>query len=229
MVASGASSRGQCRHGHKICSAAPSSQAPTPHCGAPKARGLTAKARTERSSMVSRCTSSSDTVREVEYYQARRRLSWWRDRRFRKGLPMLARFAIAVASETTSPSSLSRLSCCGSDKCPTGPNLELPRPSLLAPGRGAAAGLGRRAIPRADTPAPQRAGRASRCLGFWCFGSRSAREPQSGLAANRSYREPTTPRGLRCARNSNLGRREAGSRASITADRIVPRAIAKFW
>ena len=36
------------RHGHWTCSAAPSGQAPTPHCGAPQARGLTAKARTER-------------------------------------------------------------------------------------------------------------------------------------------------------------------------------------
>ena len=34
-VITGASSSGQCRHGHRICSAAPSSQAPTPHCGRP--------------------------------------------------------------------------------------------------------------------------------------------------------------------------------------------------
>jgi hypothetical protein len=38
-----------------------------PHGGAPKARGLTAKARTERSSMLPRCASSSDTVREIKY------------------------------------------------------------------------------------------------------------------------------------------------------------------
>jgi hypothetical protein len=55
------------RHGRPVCSAAPSSQAPTPHSGAPKARGLTAKARTERSSMLPRCASLSDTVREIEY------------------------------------------------------------------------------------------------------------------------------------------------------------------
>src|SRR5438445_13046887 len=55
------------RHGRPVCSAAPSSQAPTPHSGAPKARGLTAKARTERSSMLPRCASLSDTAREIEY------------------------------------------------------------------------------------------------------------------------------------------------------------------
>src|SRR2546430_15581876 len=54
------------RHGRPVCSAAPSSQAPTPHSGAPKARGLTAKARTERSSMLPRCASLSDTAREIE-------------------------------------------------------------------------------------------------------------------------------------------------------------------
>jgi transposase len=36
------------------CSAAPSGQAPTPHSGAPKARGLTARTRTERTSVLSR-------------------------------------------------------------------------------------------------------------------------------------------------------------------------------
>jgi hypothetical protein len=35
-------------------------QAPTPHSGAPKARGLTTKAWTKRSPMLSRCASSSD-------------------------------------------------------------------------------------------------------------------------------------------------------------------------
>jgi hypothetical protein len=35
------------------CSAAPSGQAPTPHSGAPKARGLTARTRTERTSVLS--------------------------------------------------------------------------------------------------------------------------------------------------------------------------------
>src|SRR5215472_2124175 len=38
-----------------------------PHSGAPKARGLTAKAPTERSSLLLRCASSSDTVREIKY------------------------------------------------------------------------------------------------------------------------------------------------------------------
>jgi tripartite-type tricarboxylate transporter receptor subunit TctC len=38
-----------------------------PHGGPPKARGLTAKTRTERSSMLPRCASSSDTVREIKY------------------------------------------------------------------------------------------------------------------------------------------------------------------
>jgi hypothetical protein len=38
-----------------------------PHSGAPKARGSTATAPTERSSMLSRCASSSDTVREINY------------------------------------------------------------------------------------------------------------------------------------------------------------------
>jgi tripartite-type tricarboxylate transporter receptor subunit TctC len=37
-----------------------------PHGGPPKARGLTAKTRTERSSMLPRC-ASSDTVREIKY------------------------------------------------------------------------------------------------------------------------------------------------------------------
>src|SRR5262245_40627176 len=55
------------RHGRRVCLAASSGQAPTPHSGAPKARGLTAKARTERSSMLPRCASSSDTVREIKY------------------------------------------------------------------------------------------------------------------------------------------------------------------
>src|SRR5262245_56762072 len=57
----------QWQHGYSICSAAPSNQAPTPHCGAPKARSLTAKARTERSLNLLQCASSSDTVREIEY------------------------------------------------------------------------------------------------------------------------------------------------------------------
>ena len=35
------------RHGCPICSVAPRSQAPKPHRGAPKARGFTARARTE--------------------------------------------------------------------------------------------------------------------------------------------------------------------------------------
>jgi len=38
-----------------------------PHSGVPKARGLTAKAPTERSSLLPRCASSSDTVREIEH------------------------------------------------------------------------------------------------------------------------------------------------------------------
>src|SRR5260370_29528418 len=63
----GASLRTHWRHGRGVCSATPSGQAPTPHDGALKARGLTAKARTERSSMASRCALSSDTVREIKY------------------------------------------------------------------------------------------------------------------------------------------------------------------
>jgi hypothetical protein len=39
------------RHGRPGSSAAPSGQAPTPHSGEPKARGLTAKVRTETSSV----------------------------------------------------------------------------------------------------------------------------------------------------------------------------------
>jgi hypothetical protein len=50
VVITEASWWGQSRHGHWSCSAAPSSQAPTPHRGAPKAWSLTANARTERSS-----------------------------------------------------------------------------------------------------------------------------------------------------------------------------------
>src|SRR5262249_32095595 len=38
-----------------------------PHGGAPKARGLTASARAERSSMFPRCASSSDAVRKIKY------------------------------------------------------------------------------------------------------------------------------------------------------------------
>ncbi len=38
-----------------LCSVALSGQAPTPHSGAPKARGLTAKARTEQSSALPQC------------------------------------------------------------------------------------------------------------------------------------------------------------------------------
>src|SRR5262245_25347747 len=63
----GTAYRAHWRHGWRVCLAASSGQAPTPHSGAPKARGLTAKARTERSSMLPRCTSSSDTVREIKY------------------------------------------------------------------------------------------------------------------------------------------------------------------
>jgi hypothetical protein len=37
------------------------------HSGAPKARGLTAKAATERSSLLLQFASSSDTVREIKY------------------------------------------------------------------------------------------------------------------------------------------------------------------
>jgi hypothetical protein len=40
---------------------------PMPHRGAPEGAGLTAKARTERSSMSPQCASSSDTVREIKY------------------------------------------------------------------------------------------------------------------------------------------------------------------
>src|SRR6266498_5861778 len=43
------------RHGRSLCSVAPSGQAPTPPSGAPKARGLRAKARTEQTSMLPRC------------------------------------------------------------------------------------------------------------------------------------------------------------------------------
>ncbi len=50
-----------------LCSVALSGQAPTPHSGAPKARGLTAKARTERSSALPQCAWLSNTVREIEY------------------------------------------------------------------------------------------------------------------------------------------------------------------
>jgi hypothetical protein len=50
-----------------VCSVALSGQAPKPHSGAPQARGLTANARTERSSMSPQCASSSDTVREIKY------------------------------------------------------------------------------------------------------------------------------------------------------------------
>lgn len=42
------------RYGCPICSVAPRSQAPKPHRGAPKARGFTARARTELSSAISR-------------------------------------------------------------------------------------------------------------------------------------------------------------------------------
>ena len=48
------------RRGRRVCLAASSGQAPTPHSGVPKAR-------TERSSMVWRCMSSSDTVRQIKY------------------------------------------------------------------------------------------------------------------------------------------------------------------
>src|SRR6266498_4473051 len=50
-----------------VCSVALSGQAPTPHSGAPKARGLTAKARTEQSSALPQCAWLSNTVREIEY------------------------------------------------------------------------------------------------------------------------------------------------------------------
>src|SRR6516162_5243107 len=62
------SDEGNARHDrHNLLGRAPSGQAPTPHSGAPKARGLTAKAPTERSSLLPRCASSSDTVREIKY------------------------------------------------------------------------------------------------------------------------------------------------------------------
>ena len=48
------------RHGCPICSAAPSGQAPKPHRGAPKARGLTAKARTELPSCAARQTLANN-------------------------------------------------------------------------------------------------------------------------------------------------------------------------
>jgi hypothetical protein len=44
-----------------------SGQAPMPHSGAPKTRALTAKAPTERSSLLPRCASSSDAVRDTKY------------------------------------------------------------------------------------------------------------------------------------------------------------------
>jgi len=44
-----------------VCSVARSGQAPKPHSGAPQARGLTANAPTEQSSVRSRCASSFDT------------------------------------------------------------------------------------------------------------------------------------------------------------------------
>jgi hypothetical protein len=49
-----------------VCSITLSGQAPKPHGGAPKARGLTAKARIERRSACSDAWPS-DTVREIEY------------------------------------------------------------------------------------------------------------------------------------------------------------------
>src|SRR6266568_3152496 len=55
------------RHGCPVCSVALSGQAPTPHSGAPKARGWTAKARTEQSSALPQCAWLSNTVREIEY------------------------------------------------------------------------------------------------------------------------------------------------------------------
>lgn len=47
-----------CRHGWRICSVAPSGQAPKPPGGAPQARGFTARARTELSSLLPRCARS---------------------------------------------------------------------------------------------------------------------------------------------------------------------------
>src|SRR5262249_44983698 len=61
------SSGAHLRRGCPVCSAALSGQAPAPHSGAPKARGLTAKARTEQSSALPRCAWLSNTVREIEY------------------------------------------------------------------------------------------------------------------------------------------------------------------
>ena len=46
---------GHWRHGWRICSVAPSGQAPKPRSGAPQARGLTARARTELSWLLPRC------------------------------------------------------------------------------------------------------------------------------------------------------------------------------
>ncbi len=49
------------------CSIVLSGQAPRPPSGAPKARGLTVKARIERSWMLPRMLIGSDIVREIEY------------------------------------------------------------------------------------------------------------------------------------------------------------------
>jgi hypothetical protein len=50
-----------------ICSTVLSGQAPKPLGGTPKARGLTAKARIERSWMLPRMQIGSDIVRKIEY------------------------------------------------------------------------------------------------------------------------------------------------------------------
>ena len=57
--------KAHCRDGSSICSVALRSQAPQPRSGAPKARGLTANARTELQSS-NRDACPSDTVRRVE-------------------------------------------------------------------------------------------------------------------------------------------------------------------
>ena len=51
--------------GALVCSVALSGQAPKPHSGAPQARGLTANAPTEQSSVLPRCAPPSDTPGHV--------------------------------------------------------------------------------------------------------------------------------------------------------------------
>jgi len=55
------------RHGRRNSLGRAERSSPMPHGGAPKARGLTASARAERSSMFPRCASSSDAIRKIKY------------------------------------------------------------------------------------------------------------------------------------------------------------------